>query len=86
MPVHLGRSGDAGADEVVSIIAAATQRENSFRGVDQTDKGCIGGKIEGGVGRQSVILEATARSSIIYDPISADGSGRRCNVHRNTCP
>src|SRR5262245_13771605 len=83
MTVHPGGSGDAGANEVVGIVSAATQGEGGLWRVDDAGEGCVGAEIHCRIRRQAKVLKVLGQSRVVDDAISAeDGAGGR-NIYRD---
>ena len=82
MAIHLRGLRDAGADEIIGIVAASAQGKGCFRRINQPDKSRVGRQSQVRVRRQTLILEIAANPCFINHPIPTNIRLARAYIHR----
>src|SRR5215471_5420848 len=72
MTIHLDRLRDAGANEVIGVVATAAEGKVRFGGVEGAGKGSISVELDAGIGGQAEIVKACGISVFVHDSIAGD--------------
>src|SRR5215203_5465306 len=84
MSIHLGRFGDAGADEVEDVFPATTQAERRLRRIKRSYESNLCSKFHRSIARQSVIGEIFGQAGFVDNPGTTDISGSSAHVKFET--
>src|SRR5207302_524932 len=79
--VHLHRLCDAGADEVRSVVAAATECKIGIGRVNDAGERGVAIEAERRVAGQAVILKGQSITILIYHTVAGDRGRRRRHIH-----